>query len=99
MTELPTLEDFQARLADRFVVELADHSLYPLTLIAANPLPFSGSHRGRANPFELKFRGPGPGYLPQYTHALMNDTMGTVPVFLVPIGQEQDGYLYQAVFN
>jgi hypothetical protein len=99
MNELPNLEDFQARLADVFLVELADQSFYPLTLIEAQPLQPSGARRGRSDPFELKFHGPGPGYLPQLTHALVNDTMGLVPIFLVPLGPHEDGFLYQAVFN
>jgi hypothetical protein len=99
MNELPNFEDFHARLSDVFLVELADSSPYPLTLIEASALPPTGARSGRSHPFQIKFRGPGPGYLPQQTHALQNETLGLLEIFLVPLGQRDGEFLYQAVFN
>ena len=99
MDELPTLPDFEARLNERFDVTLSDRTIYPLTLVEAVALPRQHAPSLRREPFQLKFRGPGPGYLPQQIHALRNETLGLCSLFLVPIGQDGDGFLYQAVFN
>jgi hypothetical protein len=99
MTDLPSLAEFQARLNEQFMVPLADHSFYPLTLIEVTALPHKSAPAIRSDPFEMKFRGPGPGYLPQQIHQLHNEALGLCPVFLVPIGRDGDGFLYQAIFN
>jgi hypothetical protein len=99
MHELPELKDFERCLHGLFHVQLIDQSLYPLELIEATELPRYNAPSLRRVPFQLKFRGPGPGYLPQQIHLLQNDKLGTHPLFLVPIGRSQSGFLYQAVFN
>jgi hypothetical protein len=99
MHELPELRDFEDCLRGFFHVRLVDHSYYPLELIEARELPKSAAPGLHRTPFQLKFRGPGPGYLPQQIHLLQNDKLGTHPLFLVPIGQDQTGFVYQAVFN
>jgi len=98
MDELPELKDFEACLNNQFQVRLHDQSFYPLVLIEATPLSHTAISK-RSVPFQLKFRGPGPGYLPQQTHPLQHDKLGAFQLFLVPIGQDSDGFLYQAVFN
>lgn len=99
MNDLPTMRDFEAHIHEQFVIELANQSLYPLELIQVSPLMPSRTPGVRTDPFQVMFHGPGPGYLPQQIHALHNDTLGDVKLFLVPVGQDQSGYLYQAVFN
>lgn len=54
----------------------------------------------RAQPFTLFFVGPAGGHLPQRTYALQHATLGTVELFIVPIGPRPDGrHVYEAVFN
>jgi len=98
MDELPELKDFETCLNNRFQVRLHDQSIYPLVLLEAAPLSRTALSR-RSVPFQLKFHGPGPGYLPQQSHPLQHDKLGSFQLFLVPIGQDGDGFLYQAVFN
>jgi hypothetical protein len=99
MQDLPEMKDFERCLHGIFYVQLIDQSLYPLELIEAAPLPETHAPGLRSIPFQLKFRGPGPGYLPQQIHLLQNDKLGTHPLFLVPVGRINDGFLYQAIFN
>jgi hypothetical protein len=72
--------------------------VYPLTLVEASALP-SGNYRNEREPFQLRFRGPGPRHLPQQIHLLENQALGSIAIFLVPIGRDGDDFIYQAIFN
>jgi hypothetical protein len=50
-------------------------------------------------PFSLIFREQGSQYLPQRTYAIKHPTLGWLDLFLVPIGPDQAGMRYQAVFT
>jgi hypothetical protein len=53
----------------------------------------------RADPFSLEFTGPPPA-LGQRIHALDHPVLGSIELFLVPIGVDPDGRVrYEAVFN
>ena len=53
----------------------------------------------RADPFTLEFTGP-PPVLEQRIHTLDHPILGTLELFLVPIGIDPDGRVrYEAVFN
>jgi hypothetical protein len=56
-----------------------------------------GSPRGRS--FSLIFRDPSGTYLPQRIYSIEHPTLGRLDIFLVPIGPDQGGMRYQAVFN
>jgi hypothetical protein len=54
----------------------------------------------RQEPFVLVFEGPVAPILPQATYTLEHDTLGSVDIFLVPVGRHPDGGIqYEAVFN
>ena len=59
--------------------------------------------RGPAHPralmFSLLFRGPGAPLLPQNIYRLKHPVLGELDLFLVPVGQDEKGTSYQAVFN
>jgi uncharacterized protein DUF6916 len=49
--------------------------------------------------FSVFFKGPGKPLLAQQTYSLSNEGMGTIDLFLVPIGLDEGGFRYEAVFN
>jgi len=49
--------------------------------------------------FSIYFVGPGDFYLPQSTYRMEHDQLGQLEMFIVPVGKEQRGYRYEAVFN
>ena len=49
--------------------------------------------------FSLYFVGPGDFYLPQSIYRMEHDALGTLEIFIVPVGKEEAGYRYEAVFN
>jgi hypothetical protein len=49
--------------------------------------------------FSIVFRGPREQLLPQGIYERQQDHLGAFALFLVPVGQDQDGVYYEAVFN
>jgi hypothetical protein len=92
-------EDFKDRVGSVFTPCGPEIPPIPLTLDEAKPLP---AHFGLADvrpPFSLIFIGASDLILPQMIYRLRHDEMGEVSIFLVPIGKDQRGVSYQAVFN
>ena len=57
------------------------------------------SHLFREEPFSLILCGPRNPLLDQATYLVRHPTLGTIELFLVPIGRIDAGTRYQAVFN
>jgi hypothetical protein len=55
--------------------------------------------RGGMERFSVFFVGPLNPFLPQATYSLSHEKMGCFDIFLVPLGREEKGYSYEAVFN
>lgn len=53
----------------------------------------------RHEPFSALFRGVLTPVLPQGIYRLEHETMGTLEIFLVPIGPDGQRMRYEAVFN
>jgi hypothetical protein len=89
-----TVDTFAPHVGDVFA--LADGTAYELvSAVATGP---GGVGGGRA-PFTLEFAGP-PGVVrPQAIETLSHGGLGTLEVFLVPIGQDASAVRYQAVFT
>lgn len=49
--------------------------------------------------FSLIFRGPLQPFLSQGIRLLRHPHFGMSEIFLVPVGKDQTGYIYEAVFN
>jgi hypothetical protein len=50
-------------------------------------------------PFSVIFRGPRMPVLPQRIYTMEHGQLGVFSLFLVPIGPDQHGMCYEAVFN
>ena len=91
-------EHFGARANETFDLSLGE-TTQTLTLVEVRPLPpqnFAGMVR---HPFSLLFRSPSQIALPQRLYRLNNAAMGALDVFLVPVGRDAAGVIYEAVFN
>lgn len=93
--ELPTRAQFAEQLNQTFVIQLGDESILHLTLAEVSEFRESA----RQARFSLIFTGPGETFLPQQVYSLHHEALGNFDLFLVPVGNEQDNFLYQAVFN
>lgn len=96
MTEFLSLQQFAGAIRQEFALDLGASSM-TLTLVEVTPL--QARVGGMRHPFSLMFRATSPVVLPQKIYPLSNATMGKLSVFLVPIGRDAAGVLYQAIFN
>ena len=53
----------------------------------------------RRRPFSLTFRQPEGAYLPQRIYSIEHAALGRLDLFLVPIGPDQGGMRYEAIFT
>ncbi len=97
MLEKLTHADFAECLNQTFDLRLESSTL-ELELITADQLGTGAPDAKRRQPFSLVFRGPKEPHLPQQIYALEHATMGKLEVFLVPIGPDDAGMCYEAVF-
>jgi hypothetical protein len=64
-----------------------------------NPDAPAADAAGKRAPFSLMFRGPADPVLPQRIYRLDHDALGPLEIFLVPVGRDEAGTGYQAVFG
>ena len=50
-------------------------------------------------PFSIVFRGPGDVLLPQRIYMIEHEEIGAFDLFLVPIGPDERGLRYEAIFT
>ena len=98
MSEPYELATFSACVGEGFQLELEDGESLDLELVEATALP---AHQGapRSEPFSLVFRGPPGRVLPQSVYPMRHPRLGALSLFLVPIGGNEQGVSYEAVFN
>lgn len=93
-----TFEGFASHLHGNFTVGLGV-STVEMTLVQA----IKGKSRDwegvRKEPFSLVFKCANPVILPQRTYPFQRPGFGKMDIFIVPVGRERDGIVYQAVFN
>jgi hypothetical protein len=95
------LRAFEPLVGQRFVLgsgdDAGDQEPLDLVLLEARVLSH-GDGRTRV-PFSLIFRS-GPGLVrPQRIYRLEHAELGTLELFLVPIGRDAEGVRYEAIFT
>ena len=93
MADLPGFDAFAAAVGETFALE-AEGATRSAELIEAKPL---GGAPGR--PFSLLFRVADGAPLPQRMYPLGHDRLGDFELFLVPVGADEDGAQYEAIFT
>jgi hypothetical protein len=94
-----TLEDFEPCVGQTFLVTPENADGFELELTQVKPLGSPGPAAGARQPFSLLFRGPLEPALAQQLLRIENSTIGELALFLVPIGPDENGMLYDATFN
>jgi hypothetical protein len=93
-----THTQFAGCLNERFRIH-ADTASFDVELIQAEALGPHHDGSARRESFSLVFRGPLQPVLPQRIYRLEHEGLGTLEIFLVPVGPDKDGMRYEAVFN
>jgi hypothetical protein len=101
MTQQLTQTDFASCVSDRFLVRADAGPAIELELIEATRLECRAppGQPLRREPFSLVFRGPVSPWLLQAIYPVEHARLGQLELFLVPIGPDQHGMRYEAVFN
>lgn len=103
MLEHFTLETFISRIGQTFNVRLPDNMAVDLSLVAVEPSPYQGkpssAEPSGRRPFSLFFAGALRPYLLQGTYSFDFADLGSVDIFIVPIGPQAGQMRYEAVFT
>lgn len=92
----PTIDTFQPAVGEPFTVGGEGGAQIELVLVEA-ALGDSVPHAPRP-PFSLLFHGPSDPLLPQATYRFEHETIGAMEIFIVPLGHDDHGSAYEAVF-
>jgi hypothetical protein len=98
---LDTLEKaaFDAHVGEEFKLQLADGDSLVLKLAETDTLSGATAASDQRSPFSLTFIGPADRWVEQQTHTLEHPQMGTLQMFLVPLGPDTRGMRYEAIFT
>lgn len=99
MLENFTIETFSEHLGGTFNIRPDDTGQVDVELISATGLGGSTGEEMPRQPFSIVFRGPGDVLLPQRIYRMQHDKIGSFELFLVPIGPDEKGLRYEAVFT
>lgn len=102
MLDKLTSADFTPHLNQKFHIHLESSASLEVELIEVSPLgaaPQAGETPERRRHFSLIFRAADETYLPQKIYRLENAEMGTLDLFLVPVGPDKHGMRFEAVFT
>lgn len=95
--ELLTIEHFAGCVNETFTASMNEMQV-EFVLVEARPIETRGPNPGR-QPFSLLFRNTNAFLFPQQIYPMAHPRIGQTGIFLVPIAQEREGFLYQAVYN
>jgi hypothetical protein len=94
-----TEKEYRQHVNTRFHINLDDDVNVELELVEVKPYPHIDSETPGFERFSLFFVGPRNIQLPQRIYPLQHAELGKSDIFLVPIGNNTNGPLYEAVFN
>lgn len=92
-----TEEEFSKHVNTKFRVAIEPPVELELTLVkgySSRPEEQSGMER-----FSVFFHGPADRFIPQNSYPFEHEAMGAFELFLVPVGRDEKGFRYEAVFN
>jgi hypothetical protein len=96
---------FAGRVGEVFRIVVDDATALTTRLIDVTPASVSGTTAttspgaGGRRPFSVVFRSAPGAPLPQQIYRVHHDELGALELFLVPIGPDEDGMRYEAVFS
>ena len=98
MVEGMTQSTFARHEGEKFLIDLETSGLMEVELIEVQGLS-PKSKATQRNPFSILFRGPKDPILVQRMYTVRHSSLGEMVLFLVPVGTDEDGLLYEAVFS
>jgi hypothetical protein len=94
-----TIETFQPRIGELFYIVVDEENRLPTKLTEVHPWG-SGAAGGRDRvPFSLVFHTIPQAVVPQAIYRVESESMEPMEIFLAPIGPDERGMRYEAVFT
>ena len=93
------LAAFTPHLDEPFRLCLDGGDALELVLVIAEPAGGHGLPEGSRESFSLVFRGPAEPRLPQRIYPLEHPELGRLEIFITPVGPDDAGMRYEAVFS
>ena len=94
-----TREEFSRHLHTKFRVAAEMEQTVELELVEAQSYRPEPHEQEGMERFSAVFTGPPDVFLSQGVYPLTHEQMGDLQLFLVPIGRDERGFRYEAVFN
>lgn len=101
MLESFRVDTFAPHIGQPFQVQIGNGEHLTFELIEVTDLakePDTVPVKPPRSPFSLVWRGPRAPILPQRTYRMEHGAIGAFDIFLVPIGPDEQGLRYEAVF-
>jgi hypothetical protein len=103
MLQTFTRDTFSGRLGERFRLHLDSGATLDLSLAQFQDLgPKNTAARPEKparTPFSVVFLGPPDPLLPQRIYRFEHEQLGFFEIFIVPVGRDQAGARYEAIFT
>ncbi|HEV8189405.1 MAG TPA: hypothetical protein VGP83_16745 [Pyrinomonadaceae bacterium] len=99
MSEMQTEAEFTKNVNTKFRVMVEAPVPIELTLVSVTPRRIEPHEQEGMERFSAMFMGPLEVFLPQQTYRVSHPDMGEFDIFLVALGQEPEGFRYEAVYN
>lgn len=100
MSERIDVSVYASRVGDTFRLDRGEGQTLALELVEAKDLGGRPAPAGRISTYALLFRSSGEKrHVAQGTYRLDHDVLGTQEMFLVPLGPDDVGMRYEAIFN
>jgi hypothetical protein len=90
---------FSEHLGTTFRVNFGESGDVDLKLVEVKGYPAQVEEHAGMERFSLIFTGALDHPLSQQTYRLRHEEMGEFDIFLVPIGRDDGGFRYEAIFN
>ncbi|HEX8179658.1 MAG TPA: hypothetical protein VF525_08975 [Pyrinomonadaceae bacterium] len=94
-----TQENFARHLHTKFRVRVNAPRPVELELVEVRGWMSLAWEQTSMEQFSIFFAGPPDLLLPQHLYTLEHEQMGTLDIFIVPVGRDASGVRYEAVFN
>ena len=98
MTDGPTHQDF-AKCVNQKCRVFYESGSVEMELTECRKAGVLGRKDGPREPFALLFRGPKTPVLPQRIYRFDFEQLGAIEIFIVPIGRDESGMSYEAIFT
>lgn len=99
MSDMQTEAEFSKHVNTKFRIQVDIPQTIELTLVSVTPRRIEPHEQAGMERFSAEFMGPREIFLPQQTYRVAHPEMGEFDIFLVALGQEPEGFRYEAVYN